>query len=164
MKYADLLKDRRWQRKRLEVLNAAGWECQGCGDADSGNQLHVHHRRYVRGRKPWEYGVDELLALCERCHEIATERSRTLDGAVSALKLLGSAERIERAIGYLRTLCGLAEVELVTISTCEEARGAADAIGVSVETVLRRLDGHTFDAYELEAELVDFARATEGDG
>jgi hypothetical protein len=31
MSYADLLKDRRWQKKRLEVLDAADLKCESCG-------------------------------------------------------------------------------------------------------------------------------------
>lgn len=56
-----------WQRKRLEVLQRAGFKCEGCGAADQ--QLHVHHKRYVKGRMVWEYDSDELDALCEGCHE-----------------------------------------------------------------------------------------------
>jgi hypothetical protein len=32
MGYADLLKNPQWQKKRLEVLEASGWECEMCGD------------------------------------------------------------------------------------------------------------------------------------
>jgi hypothetical protein len=48
------------------MLEAAGWMCVRCLDDKS--QLHVHHRRYVRGRKLWEYSDNELLVLCDACH------------------------------------------------------------------------------------------------
>lgn len=51
--YWQLLKDPRWQRKRLEVLNRANFACRECGGTDL--TLHVHHRYYISGRKPWEY-------------------------------------------------------------------------------------------------------------
>jgi hypothetical protein len=40
MSYADLLKDPRWQKKRLEVLESNGWACEACGSATK--TLHVH--------------------------------------------------------------------------------------------------------------------------
>lgn len=62
--YSDKLKDPRWQKKRLEVLERAGWKCQVCdNDKDT---LHVHHLAY-KG-EPWD-APDELLeCLCEGCH------------------------------------------------------------------------------------------------
>lgn len=56
-----------WQKLRLETLNESGWVCAECGTKDS--QLHVHHVRYHKGRKIWEYQPSELLVLCHECHE-----------------------------------------------------------------------------------------------
>lgn len=55
-----------WQRKRLQVLERAQWRCSNCQAQDK--QLHVHHKRYLRGHKVWEYDLTDLVALCERCH------------------------------------------------------------------------------------------------
>ena len=67
--YAEKLKDPRWQRKRLEILERDRWTCQGCGDTKS--TLHVHHCWYDPQRKtePWEYENRSLRTLCEQCHE-----------------------------------------------------------------------------------------------
>jgi hypothetical protein len=56
-----------WQKRRLERMEAAGWECMNCGD--KGTTFNVHHKRYVKGRNVWEYDDDELVVLCEPCHE-----------------------------------------------------------------------------------------------
>lgn len=56
-----------WQKKRLQVLERAGWKCEQCGDADK--QMHVHHKRYIKGRKVWEYNLENFEALCGACHE-----------------------------------------------------------------------------------------------
>lgn len=64
--YWQLLKRPEWQKKRLEALAAAGWKCGLCCDTEK--TLHVHHRAYVKGRKPWEYQTEELDVLCEDCH------------------------------------------------------------------------------------------------
>lgn len=66
-KYKALLQLPQWQKKRLEVLEAAGWKCSECGAKD--RQLQVHHKRYIAGAKPWEYESDDLAVLCDRCHE-----------------------------------------------------------------------------------------------
>lgn len=64
--YSRLLRDPRWQRKRLEVLSSAEFKCQACGDENS--PLHVHHSFYEKGSMPWEYDTPTLWALCESCH------------------------------------------------------------------------------------------------
>jgi hypothetical protein len=55
-----------WQKKRLEVLDRSNFQCDNCGESE--RTLHVHHNFYERGRKPWEYPTESLVALCETCH------------------------------------------------------------------------------------------------
>ena len=62
----ELLKDIRWQKRRSEILGVRGWKCEQCG-ATTGT-INVHHRRYKKGAKPWEYDDDDLKVLCEKCH------------------------------------------------------------------------------------------------
>lgn len=66
MSYAQQLRHPNWQRRRLERLAVADFQCEDCGDGD--NTLNVHHPRYFKGRKAWEYADDELQVLCETCH------------------------------------------------------------------------------------------------
>lgn len=67
MTYAQKLQDPRWQRKRLQRLEKAGWACEDCGAED--DTLHVHHNGYFKGREPWEYEDQQLTVLCRVCHE-----------------------------------------------------------------------------------------------
>ena len=69
--YAELLKDPRWIKKRNEILTRDKNTCQFCGCQN--RYLHVHHKRYIKGLKPWEYDDDDLITLCERCHDCETE-------------------------------------------------------------------------------------------
>lgn len=69
--YWEKLQDPRWQRRRLERLQAEGWKCQFCLTDD--HQLHIHHTFYERGVEPWEYPDESLLVLCDNCHEQAQE-------------------------------------------------------------------------------------------
>lgn len=63
--YAVKLRDPRWQRRRLEILERDAWMCQLCGDDQS--TLVVHHIWYAG--EPWDAPEDALVTLCERCHE-----------------------------------------------------------------------------------------------
>lgn len=67
MAYADLLKDPRWQKKRLEVMERAGFKGELCGNDK--RELNIHHKRYRAGAKPWEYELPELLCICLDCHQ-----------------------------------------------------------------------------------------------
>ena len=69
--YSELLQDRRWQRKRLEIFERDGWRCKAddC-PAPYRNEipLHVHHLRYLSGCLPWEYPDELLITYCADCH------------------------------------------------------------------------------------------------
>lgn len=67
MTYSDKLRDPRWQKKRLEILNRDAFTCVFCESTEK--ELHVHHRRYERGKDPWEYPDQALVTLCKDCHE-----------------------------------------------------------------------------------------------
>lgn len=69
--YKEKLLDPRWQRKRLEILSRNDFCCEDCGTDES--TLHVHHRYYLKGKNPWEYEDDALVALCENCHAVDHE-------------------------------------------------------------------------------------------
>ncbi len=68
--YSDKLKDPRWQRKRLEILNRDEFKCRSCGDTEK--MLHVHHLCYEKNKEPWETKNDDLVTLCADCHSAAT--------------------------------------------------------------------------------------------
>ena len=78
--YSEKLRDPRWQKKRLQVLDRDLWACQMCSDTES--TLHVHHRYYTKGAEPWEYDDAALQTLCEECHteerELRPEAEREL--------------------------------------------------------------------------------------
>lgn len=66
MEYNELLKDPRWQRKRLEAMQADRFSCQICFRTEK--TLNVHHKKYIPGTMPWEYDTRDLITLCEDCH------------------------------------------------------------------------------------------------
>jgi hypothetical protein len=62
--YRKLLRDPRWQKKRLKILERDDWTCQRCGSTD--RELQVHHLVYAGA--PWDVPDDALVTLCVRCH------------------------------------------------------------------------------------------------
>jgi 5-methylcytosine-specific restriction endonuclease McrA len=69
--YSALLRDRRWQRKRLQIFQRDRWRCTAddCPDPDRQEvPLHVHHLRYLTGCLPWDYPDELLVTWCEKCH------------------------------------------------------------------------------------------------
>lgn len=65
--YAAKLRDPRWQKMRLEIMNRDQFMCQIC--LETTKTLNVHHTKYVSGKKPWEYDPVSLVTLCEDCHK-----------------------------------------------------------------------------------------------
>lgn len=96
--YAELLKDPRWQRKRLERLDLAKWACSACESTTA--TLHVHHKQYIKGRKPWEYELSELDVLCADCHKGHHEREALL-GKIFAEEAYYEPTVIAVAAGFL---------------------------------------------------------------
>lgn len=65
MKYSEQLLTEEWKNKRLEILKRDNFCCTKC---DKKRKLHVHHKKYIRGRMAWEYSNKYLTTLCESCH------------------------------------------------------------------------------------------------
>ena len=66
--YSDKLKSPKWQKKRLKIMDRDNFTCQKCGDTET--QLHVHHKKYIDGKEPWDYEDSLLITLCDNCHFI----------------------------------------------------------------------------------------------
>lgn len=65
MNYSEKLRDPRWQRKRLEILNRDDFKCRLCNDFQS--TLNIHHLKY--NDEPWDIDDYYLITLCEHCHK-----------------------------------------------------------------------------------------------
>lgn len=65
MTYGEKLKDPRWQKKRLEILNRDEFKCRACQSKT--DTLHVHHLKYTD--EPWDAADVDLVTLCDVCHD-----------------------------------------------------------------------------------------------
>jgi hypothetical protein len=97
--YAQKLKDPRWQKVRLQVMERDEFACSCCGDSE--NTLFVHHGYYAANTEPWEYPLSSLHTLCESCHKAADEMRERLKVRVGTMclesqwSLLGVLESLD---------------------------------------------------------------------
>jgi len=65
MEYSEKLRDPRWQKKRLKIMERDNFSCQFCQSKT--DTLNVHHIAYEG--EPWDAKDELLITLCESCHE-----------------------------------------------------------------------------------------------
>jgi hypothetical protein len=66
--YLDKLKNPKWQKKRLEIMNRDNFKCRCCGDTET--NLNVHHIYYNSlNKNPWDYSDNLLITICDKCHK-----------------------------------------------------------------------------------------------
>jgi len=86
MKYSDKLKDPRWQKKRLAILERDSWMCRFCREKKE--TLHIHHVGYFPRIEPWDVPGGFLITLCESCHKNCYENGyieKEIIGLMSAV-------------------------------------------------------------------------------
>lgn len=57
-----------WQWFAARVKERDGNLCTTCYRSEPDVILQVHHKRYIKGRQPWEYALDDCITLCKGCH------------------------------------------------------------------------------------------------
>jgi hypothetical protein len=117
--YSDDLRHPKWQRRRLEILSRAEFRCERCNADD--RPLHVHHKRYVEGFQPWDYADEDLIALCEVCHQLEHDPRKALVTIAAELR----PGDFERLIGYALCLSAVGGQRRIPL-TNRMAQGAAD--------------------------------------
>ena len=74
--YWEKLRDPRWQKLRLKIMERDGFTCRRCCETEL--PLNVHHGYYEKGLEPWEYHPKTLWTLCEECHRTVHEFQRKI--------------------------------------------------------------------------------------
>jgi len=121
------LRDRRWQKRRLEILSRDNFTCCMCGSTDNTEQLHVHHLVYKRSLPIWEYPDNALITLCATCH----------------------TERIEN---WQLAICGFLRSMLAAFppAICEDETDALEEIA-RFGALIDSDDWHAFEAVVIKA-------------
>ena len=57
-----------WRIRRQQIIEADGNACCDCGRKSSEATLQVHHLKYDKGKRIWEYDRENLITLCKGCH------------------------------------------------------------------------------------------------
>lgn len=65
--YSSQLRSPEWQKRRLQIMEMAGFKCQRCDE--EAKELNVHHIKYRKGADVWDYPNDQLVCLCNQCHK-----------------------------------------------------------------------------------------------
>lgn len=149
IKWKDQYKHPNWQRKRAESLESAGYKCQRCGDTET--QLHVHHKRYVKGRLIWEYENHELQVLCEPCHEQSHAEKDAFQEFIAMLPSQAIPEILGLILGYCEEMPPPISA-YGDIKQFEYADSAAQGVGFMAALAFKR--GGTELIHELTTQLM----------
>ena len=64
--YEELLEDPKWTKKRNHIMGRDNYLCQIT--FDNKEPICVHHKRYIEGKKPWEYEDEDLITISQEVH------------------------------------------------------------------------------------------------
>lgn len=154
--YLELLKHPNWQKRRLEILNAANFTCYECESTDK--TLHVHHKYYEKGKKPWEYPDEALVCVCVDCHA-------NLEGLKTEMNLLIGKLSTANQHDLLGYLSGLVIFDLgddippFTVNSFERCQGLANYFHIDVEFLISRCSGPSLEYSELLKIKDDYFRS-----
>lgn len=84
MIYEEQIKNPKWQKKRLEILQRDGFRCCICGSESK--TLHVHHLYYEKDKEIWDYSDRCLITLCEDCHKKEHDADNKVTSQIEAMK------------------------------------------------------------------------------
>jgi hypothetical protein len=101
--YGEKLRDPRWQKRRLEILQRDEWTCQSC--LSTTDMLTVHHK-YYEG-EPWDVPDGALVTLCEECHTAEAEARPAADKEL--MRMLHGTPFLADDIATLKNAFGLME-------------------------------------------------------
>jgi len=95
--YSQKLRDPRWQKLRLEIMQRDGFSCKICSSTQK--TLMVHHLKYTGN--PWEAPPQDLITLCEDCHN--EEHKNRGNNERDLLKMLRRAGFTHNHLSWLST-------------------------------------------------------------
>lgn len=106
----NLYHDPRWLAFRERVLQRDEFRCVECGKhAREVVAMQVHHLRYLPGRFPWDYDLNDVETLCSGCHASFHGKVRPTSGWIECMEddlgaLTGECEVCQTRIRYVYTV------------------------------------------------------------
>lgn len=120
----------KWQKRRLEMLESAEYKCQSCEDTEK--TLHVHHKRYIKGRDVWDYADSDLNVLCETCHQLEHSTRDNLNEILARLESYQTSDLTCLLVGFLNYIGIAGEKETKDYMTMNESAVNAGYIAGSL--------------------------------
>lgn len=99
--YTEKLKDPRWQRKRLEIMERDSFKCTQCSDKKS--TLNIHHWKYTKN--PWDAPSSDLSTVCESCHKDIEFSKKLINSFIKDLDFRLLLKNINRMLQENEVLC-----------------------------------------------------------
>ena len=142
--YYELLKHPKWQKKRLEIMDRVGFECENCGTEE--DTLNIHHSYYEKGLKPWDYPDESLHCLCDACHKKAQDLNTLLHRQIGQIELADIEQLYGYAVGLMTSNFPMVPIDVFSY---EVAMGVGDCWGLKAEKIIDELKDGTIDGYKL---------------
>lgn len=155
MTFAEQLKHPKWQQKRLEVMQRCGFMCINCEDKNT--TLHIHHPFYRKGAKLWEYETDELLCLCEKCHQETHAVDSQIRSEITDLQLMCGMGQLSVLLGWLK---GANYTPYTKLESYEEICGFLDYFNIprcynEIINMIIESDGYPDKALNAKTSFLD---------
>lgn len=142
--YYEKLKDPRWQKKRLEVMELNNFECSECGDRK--NTLNIHHPAYKKGADPWCYEADELMCVCEQCHKACHSENDVLTSLLFTLRTdVNRRDSVMFIAGFLAAFMHDSPFPL-DVHGDEYAKGIAFFFKAKTKDVISLINNHSISS------------------
>lgn len=111
MTYSEKLRDPRWQKMRLQIMERDGFACRVCSATTK--PLNVHHLAYFPHADPWDYPPKMLITLCDDDHKAEEEGKIAADAQlIEVLRRNGAMNSdINRITQIIRELGALSLVQ-----------------------------------------------------
>jgi len=145
--YSGLLKDPRWQKLRLKIMERADFACEICKDKEK--TLHIHHRYYKSNFKPWDYPDESLLCLCENCHYDVQYLKKQIKNNIDKMDLF--PEMLNIIGGFIKaSMLSRRLVNKIKIEDSVETTGICQYFNIPINKLLKKYANKNITFVELK--------------
>jgi hypothetical protein len=136
-----------WKEFSRGVIELDNFKCTHCGRTEQETTLQVHHKKYIRGCKPWEYATRDCETVCKGCHSSIHGFTKPkfgweYFGDEDLGDLIGTCENCGSSIRYVFTIhhenWGTLEVGTICCDNLTDSKVASNLMESNSKYVGRR--------------------------